>query len=57
MECWVDMTEDSEENDPSDNNEVIKEEVSLQFHLYLLMFAIIYYGSLVIKINEEVEEN
>ncbi|MDX1799122.1 MAG: hypothetical protein R3255_10775 [Candidatus Lokiarchaeia archaeon] len=51
------MTEDSEENDPSDNNEVIKEEVSLQFHLYLLMFAIIYYGSLVIKINEEVEEN
>jgi hypothetical protein len=51
------MTEDSEENDPSDNNEVIKEEVNLQFHLYLFMLTIIYYGLWVIKINEEVEEN
>ncbi|MFX0006984.1 MAG: hypothetical protein ACFFA7_17735 [Promethearchaeota archaeon] len=51
------MIKDSEEDDPPDNNEVIKEEVSLQFHLYILMFAIIYYNSCFIKINEEVEEN
>lgn len=57
MECWVEMIKDSEEDDPPDNNEVIKEEVSLQFHLYILMFAIIYYNSCFIKINEEVEEN
>ncbi|MFX0021167.1 MAG: hypothetical protein ACFE9S_02505 [Candidatus Hermodarchaeota archaeon] len=42
------MTEDSEENDPPDNNKVIKEEVSLQFHLYILIFAVIYYSSWVI---------
>ena len=57
MECWVDMTVDSEENDPPDNIEFIKEEVCLQFHLYIFMFAIIYYSSWVIKILEEVEEN
>jgi hypothetical protein len=57
LECWVDMTEDSEENDPPDNNEFIKEEVSFQFHLYIFMFVILYYSSWVIRRNKEVEEN
>ena len=34
----TDLPESSEEN-----NEVVKEEVSLQFHLYIIIFAIIYY--------------
>ncbi|MFX0105925.1 MAG: hypothetical protein ACFE75_10570, partial [Candidatus Hodarchaeota archaeon] len=42
------MNEESEENDPLNNNEVIKEEVKLQFYLYILIFAFIYYGSWII---------
>ncbi len=43
--------EDSEIEHPSSNelnNEVIKEEVSVQFHLYIIIFFIIYYISWVI---------
>jgi acetyltransferase-like isoleucine patch superfamily enzyme len=43
------MSEEQKELTPSDsvepNNEVIKEEVSLQFHLYIIIFAVIYYIS------------
>jgi len=48
----VKMSEEEKESELSDsddsNNEVIKEEVSLQFHLYIIIFAIIYYISWVI---------
>jgi len=48
----VKMSEEGKETELSDsdehNNEVIKEEVSLQFHLYIIIFAIIYYISWVI---------
>ncbi|MFX1497321.1 MAG: hypothetical protein ACFFBH_07330 [Promethearchaeota archaeon] len=42
------MSEDSRKNEDSDKNneeEVVKEEVSLQFHWYISIFFIIYYGS------------
>ena len=42
------MSEESEESDLPNNNEVIKEEVSLQYHLYIFIFALIFYGSWVI---------
>ena len=38
--------EASEPDEP--NDEVIKEELSLQFHLYIIIFAIIYYFSWVV---------
>ncbi|MFX1554137.1 MAG: hypothetical protein ACFFBV_09440 [Promethearchaeota archaeon] len=44
----VKMSEETEEADPPNNNKVIKEEVKLQYHLYLLIFALIYYSSWVI---------
>ncbi len=48
----VKMSEEIKKIKPSDscepNDEVIKEEVSLQFHLYIIIFAIIYYISWVI---------
>lgn len=48
----VKMSKEGKESEPSDsdepNNEVIKEEVSLQFHLYIIIFGIIYYISWVI---------
>ena len=42
------MSEESEESDPPNNNEVIKEEISLQYHLYISIFAIIFYCSWVV---------
>ncbi|MFW9948062.1 MAG: hypothetical protein ACFFDX_14655, partial [Candidatus Odinarchaeota archaeon] len=42
------MSEDSKNNEDSDNDaeeKVVKEEQSLQFHLYIILFFIIYYGS------------
>ncbi|MFX1573328.1 MAG: hypothetical protein ACFFB0_11315 [Promethearchaeota archaeon] len=46
------MNEDIKEtellNFNENNNEILKEEISLQFHLYILIFAIIYYISWVI---------
>ncbi len=42
------MSEDSISNEDSDNNtgeEIVKEEQSLQFHLYIILFFIIYYCS------------
>ena len=42
------MSEDSKTNEDSDNNteeKVVREEQSLQFHLYIILFFIIYYGS------------
>jgi acetyltransferase-like isoleucine patch superfamily enzyme len=42
------MSNVSKEIDPPENNEVIKEDFSLQFHLYVLIFGIIYYGSWII---------
>jgi acetyltransferase-like isoleucine patch superfamily enzyme len=39
------MSEDSEDMDPPDQNEEIKEEVKLQYHLYILIFACIFYCS------------
>jgi acetyltransferase-like isoleucine patch superfamily enzyme len=44
----VKMSEESEESDPPNKNEVVKEEVKLQFHLYILIFALIFYCSWVI---------
>ncbi|MFX0083964.1 MAG: hypothetical protein ACFE94_19635 [Candidatus Hodarchaeota archaeon] len=42
------MSEDSEESDPLNHNEIIKEEVNLQYHLYILIFGCIFYSSWVI---------
>ena len=46
------MSKDNREKEPPDsgetNNEVLKEEISLQFHLYMIIFFIIYYISWVI---------
>lgn len=42
------MNEESEENDPPNKDEVVKEEVKLQFYLYILIFVLTYYGSWVI---------
>ncbi|MFX1459477.1 MAG: hypothetical protein ACFFBT_08410, partial [Promethearchaeota archaeon] len=42
------MSEDSKNSEDSDNKtgeEFVKEEQSLQFHLYIILFFIIYYGS------------
>ena len=48
----VEMNNEDSEIEPSDsdesNNEIIKEDVSLQFHLYIIIFFIIYYISWVI---------
>ncbi|MBA7657813.1 hypothetical protein ES703_65756 [subsurface metagenome] len=48
----VKMSKEEKETEPSDsdesNNEIIKEEQSLQFHLYIIIFFIIYYISWVI---------
>ena len=41
----IKMSEESEEADPPNKNEVVKEEVKLQFHLYILMFGFIFYCS------------
>ncbi|MFX1531933.1 MAG: hypothetical protein ACFFBC_12525, partial [Promethearchaeota archaeon] len=42
------MSEDSEDNNSLIQNEVIKEEVNLQYHLYILIFGCIFYSSWVI---------
>ena len=42
------MSGDSEDSDPPNQNEVIKEEVNLQYHLYILFFGCIFYSSWVI---------
>ena len=42
------MSEESEESDLPNQNEVVKEEVKLQYHLYISIFALIYYSSWVI---------
>jgi len=42
------MSEESEESDPPNQNEVLKEDVKLQFHLYISIFALIFYFSWVI---------
>ena len=42
------MSEESEDIDPPNQNEVVKEEVNLQFHLYILIFLCIFYSSWVI---------
>ncbi len=42
------MSEESEESDPPNQNEVLKEEVKLQYHLYISLFALIFYFSWVI---------
>ena len=42
------MSEDSEDNNSSNQNEVLKEDVNLQYHLYILIFAGIFYSSWVI---------
>jgi len=39
------MSKESEESNLSNQNEIIKEDVKLQYHLYILIFAIIYYSS------------
>ncbi len=42
------MNEESEESDPPNQNEVLKEDVKLQYHLYISLFALIFYSSWVI---------
>lgn len=42
------MNKQSEEDEFSNQREILKEEIKLQFHLYILIFAIIYYSSWVI---------
>jgi len=42
------MSEESEEAHPPNNNEVVKEDVKLQFHLYILIFGLIFYCSWVV---------
>ncbi|MFW9824791.1 MAG: hypothetical protein ACFFE4_17750, partial [Candidatus Thorarchaeota archaeon] len=46
------MSEEGEEDDSPEvnnsENEVVKEEVSLQFHLYILIFACIFYSSYIL---------
>jgi acetyltransferase-like isoleucine patch superfamily enzyme len=44
----VKMSEDSEECDPSNQKEIVKEEVNLQYHLYIIIFGCIFYSSWVI---------
>lgn len=44
----VKMSEESDESYPSNQNQVLKEEVTLQFHLYILIFGLIFYCSWVI---------
>lgn len=42
------MSEESEDTDPPNQIEVVKEDVSVQFHLYILIFMCIFYSSWVI---------
>ena len=42
------MSEESEDGEPANQKDVIKEEVNLQFHLYILVFLCIYYSSWVV---------
>jgi len=42
------MNEESEESEPPNQNEVLKEEVKLQYDLYISIFALIFYCSWVI---------
>ncbi|MFX1280196.1 MAG: hypothetical protein ACFFA3_12330 [Promethearchaeota archaeon] len=42
------MSEESEDGEPANQKDVIKEDVNLQFHLYILVFLCIYYSSWVV---------
>ena len=42
------MSEESGDTKPPNQNEIVKEEVNLQFHLYILIFLCIFYSSWVV---------